>query len=199
MRRLISISTLIGALAAATASAALAAPVRYVLDPSHTYPSFEADHMGGLSIWRGKFNSSSGFVDFDREAQTGTLNARIDIASIDFGNDKLNGHAKSVDIFDAARYPTATYTGKLSDFEKGSPTKVVGVLTLKGVSKAVNLDIDGFLCKQNPMNGKEVCGADLSGTIDREDFGVDYGKSFGFDMQTKLAIQVEAVREQDHE
>jgi polyisoprenoid-binding protein YceI len=199
MKQRVSTFILIGIISALGASAALAAPVRYVLDPNHTYPSFEADHMGGLSTWRGKFNSSSGIVELDREAQTGSLTAKIDIASIDFGHDKMNEHARSADIFDAKGYPTATYTGKLAEFKNGAPTKVIGVLTLKGVSKSVNLDVHEFLCKNNPMNGKEVCGADISGTINRASFGVDFGNNMGFDMTTQLKIQVEAVREQDHE
>ena len=63
--------TLVAALSAVAATAAFAAPATYQLDPSHTYPSFEADHMGGLSKWRGKFEKSSGTVTLDRAAKTG--------------------------------------------------------------------------------------------------------------------------------
>ena len=51
------------------AGVASAEPVTYTIDPQHTYPSFEADHMGGLSVWRGKFNTSSGSVKLDRAAK----------------------------------------------------------------------------------------------------------------------------------
>ena len=60
------------------ASTAVAAPVTYKIDPEHVYPSFEADHFGGMSVWRGKFNSSSGTVVIDREAKTGTVDVSID-------------------------------------------------------------------------------------------------------------------------
>ncbi|HEX7115883.1 MAG TPA: YceI family protein [Steroidobacter sp.] len=178
-------------------SVATAAPVKYTIDPNHTYPSFEADHFGGLSTWRGKFNSTSGTIVLDREAATGSLDVKIDTASIDFGHEKLNEHAKSADMFDVEKYPEATYTGKLTKFVNGAPTEVEGSLTLKGVSKPVKLTIDRFLCKPNPMNKKEVCGANATARINREDFGIDYGKPYGFDMTTVLHIQVEAIRDSE--
>src|SRR5918992_5948038 len=87
-----------------TAGGAAAAPVKYTLDPDHTYPSFEADHFGGLSTWRGKFNKSSGTIVYDKEAGSGTLDVTIDTASIDTGHDKLNEHLKSNEkgMFDVA-------------------------------------------------------------------------------------------------
>ena len=179
---------------AGVAGLAIAAPVKYTVDASHTYPSFEADHMGGLSTWRGKFNETSGNVTLDKEAQTGTIDIKIATASIDFGNDKLNQHATGAEIFDAQKFPVTTYTGKLTGFKNGAPTEVDGTLQLHGVSKPVKLKIDRFLCKINPMSKKEVCGANATAKINREDFGVSYGKAYGFNMDTTLAIQVEAVR-----
>ena len=177
---------------AGAATLAVAAPVKYTVDPNHTYPSFKADHMGGLSVWRGKFNSTSGTVTLDKEAQTGTLDIKIDVASIDFGHDKMNKHATSAEMFDTAKFPVATYTGKLAGFKNGAPTEVDGTLVLHGVSKPVKLKIDKFMCKPSPMTKKEVCGADATGTINRGDFGVSYGKDYGFNMETVLEIQVEA-------
>lgn len=185
---------LLATVATIAATAALAAPVTYTLDPDHTYPSFEADHLGGLSTWRGKFNASSGTVVMDREAGTGTLEVTVDATSIDFGHDKLNEHARSADIFDVAKFPVATYTGKLAKFVDGAPTEVHGELTLKGVTKPLVLQIDRFVCKPHPMLKKEACGANATAAFDRDSFGVDYGKAYGFDMRTLLRIQVEAIR-----
>lgn len=191
-------STIKGILAAAAlvgvAGAALAAPVKYNIDPTHTYPSFEVDHMGGLSTWRGKFNSSSGTVTVDKEAKTGDLEVKIDTASIDFGNDEMSEHTRGPDMLNAEKFPTATYKGKLANFKDGAPTEVDGTLELHGVTKPVKLKINSFLCKQNPMSKKDVCGADASGAFKRDDFGVDYAKQFGFKMDVKLQIQVEAVK-----
>lgn len=175
--------------------AALAAPTTYIVDPNHTYPSFEADHMGGVSVWRGKFNSSSGTITLDRQAQSGAVDIKIDPASIDFGNEKLNGHAKGPDMFDVEKFPTASYTGKLVGFKNGAPTEVDGSLTLHGVTKPVKLRINKFMCKPHPMSKKEVCGADASGSFKRDEFGLGYGQQMGFDMNINLQIQVEAVKQ----
>jgi len=177
----------------ALAGAAAAAPVSYEIDPQHTYPSFEADHMGGMSVWRGKINSSAGKIVLDKQAGTGTVDVTIDMKTIDFGIDALNAHAQTPDIFDTAKYPTATYTGKLAKFQNGAPTEVDGTLTLHGVTKPVTLKINSFQCKDHPMKKKEFCGADASATINRDDFGVDFGKQMGFKMGVTLRIQIEAT------
>ncbi|GFE80757.1 polyisoprenoid-binding protein [Steroidobacter agaridevorans] len=189
-----SLLALAVAAAALTAGAVSAAPVKYNIDPNHTYPSFTADHMGGLSNWRGKINSSSGTVTLDKEAQSGTVDVKMDMSAIDFGHEKMNTHAKSAEIFNVEQFPNATYTGKLVNFKNGAPTEIDGSLTLHGVTKPVKLKINSFLCKPNPMNKKETCGADASGKIDREEFGVDYGKGYGFKQEVELQIQVEAVK-----
>jgi polyisoprenoid-binding protein YceI len=176
------------------AGSALAAPVTYDVDPGHTYPSFEADHMGGLSVWRGKFDKSSGTIVVDKDKSTGTVDITIDTSSVDFGHEKLNEHTKGPDLFDVTKYPTATYKGTLVKFVNGAPTAVDGQFTLHGVTKPLTLTIDSFLCKPNPMTKKEVCGADAKATFNRKDFGMPYGEAYGFKMDVKLSIQVEAVR-----
>ena len=175
-------------------SVLVAAPTTYNIDPSHTYPSFEADHFGGMSVWRGKFTKSSGTVTLDREAKSGTVDITIDATSISFGMEKMDNHAKGPDMFDVEKFPTATYKGKLAKFKKGAPTEVDGELTLHGVTKPVTLKINSFKCMQHPMMKKEFCGADASATFNRADFGVSYGQKNGFNMNVKLSIQVEAVK-----
>jgi polyisoprenoid-binding protein YceI len=187
-------ATLLASALLLAGGAALAAPVTYNLDPNHTYPSFEADHMGGLSTWRGKFNKSSGKVVLDREAKSGSIEVTVDMDSIDFGHDKMNAHAKKEDIFDVAKYPTAVYKGSFSKFDGDRPTEVQGELTMRGVTKPLTLNIEKFLCKPHPMLKKEACGADASATFSRDDFGVDYGKQHGFHQEVTLRIQVEGIR-----
>jgi polyisoprenoid-binding protein YceI len=177
----------------ALAGAAVAAPKTYNIDPSHTFPSFEADHMGGMSLWRGKLNTSSGKITLDKEAGTGSVEITMDMKSIDFGHQGLNDHAQTPDLFDTAKFPTATYAGKLVKFQNGAPTEVEGTLTLHGVTKPVTLKVNSFQCKEHPMQKKEFCGADASATINRADFGVNFGENFGFKMDVMLRISVEAV------
>ena len=176
------------------AAAAYADPVTYQVDPAHTYPSFEADHFGGLSVWRGKFDTSSGTIVLDKGKGSGSVDITVDASSIDFGNPKLNEHAKSAEMFDVAKYPTATYKGKLTGFKDGAPTQVEGTFTLHGVTKPLNLTINSFKCVNSPMDKKEHCGADASGTLNRADYGIPFGDKYGFKMEVKLAIQVEGAR-----
>ena len=176
---------------AGVASVAFAADT-YTIDPGHTYPSFEADHMG-ISILRGKFTKTSGTIVLDRAAKTGTIDITIDANSLDFGHEKLNAHAKNPDMFDVAKFPTATYKSKSIRFEGENPVAVDGELTLHGVTKPVSLAINKFKCIMHPMMKKEVCGADASGTFQRSDFGINYGLP-RFSPEVKLLISVEAVK-----
>lgn len=186
--------TLMSVFYAVSATVAIAEPVTYKIDPRHTFPSFEADHQGGISVWRGKIERSSGSIVIDREAQTGTIDVTMDMDSINFGLDEMTAHAKAEDILDVAQFPTAVYTGTLMNFTKdGEPTAVEGELTLHGVTQPVVLSINRFRCHTNNA-GADVCGADVSATINRDDFGVTYGLANGFLMYVNLEIQVEAQR-----
>src|SRR5690606_32904793 len=83
---------------------ATAAETTYDLDPAHTFPSFEADHLGGLSVWRGKFNRSRGSVSLDRAAGDGRLEVVVDTASVDFGLDAMDEHARGEGLLDVAQW-----------------------------------------------------------------------------------------------
>jgi polyisoprenoid-binding protein YceI len=171
-----------------------AKPITYEIDSSHTFPAFEADHMGGLSLWRGKINSTSGEIVLDKDKETGSVNVIMDMSTIDFGHEGMNKHAKNSDMFDVEKYPEAVYKGNLTDFIDGAPTKVKGSLTLHGVTKPVDLDIKSFKCRLHPFKLKQVCGADAYGNIMRDDFGIDYAKRLGFKMEVALRIGVEAIK-----
>lgn len=176
----------------AALSHAIAAPATYKIDPSHTFPSFEAEHIG-ISVWRRKFNASSGTVTLDRVAKTGSIEVDIDTASVDFGHDALNTLAVGKDLFDAAKYRPAHYKGTLAGFTNGAPTQAVGTLTLHGVTRPVNLQLILFKCILHPLLKRELCGADAVTTIQRDEFGITAGKDYGFKMDVALRIQVEAV------
>ena len=190
------ISMLCSALCAiVTSTTAFAAPANYTIDPNHTFPSFEADHMG-ISYWRGKFNANEGKVVLDKDAGKGSVEVTIDLASIDFGQDKLDEWARGKEFFETAKYPKATYKGRLEQFANGAPAKLVGELSLHGVTRPLTLTIDRFKCIPHPLYKRELCGADAVGTFDRSKFGLDAGKDYGFDMSVALHIQVEALRDE---
>jgi len=186
--RSLLLSTLLGA----ASTLAAATPATYKIDPDHTYPSFEADHMG-VSVWRGKMTKSSGTVTLDKTAGTGDVDVTVDLASIDFGLKALNHWAVGHEFFDAKRHPKAVYKGRLDAFVDGAPTQVVGELSLHGVTRPLTLKINSFKCVPHPMLRRELCGADALGVFRRDEFGLAAGKDYGFNMDVTLRIQVETL------
>jgi len=182
---------------AAALAGAHAAPVRYAIDAEHTFPSFEVDHMG-MSVWRGRFDRTSGTVLLDAAAQRGSVDIEIDAASVDFGHQGMNEQVRGPGILDVEKYPSATYRGNFANFAGGMPRELRGELTLHGVTRPVRLQIVSFRClKEHPRNKRETCGADARGTFNRSDFGIDVGLNMGFKPAVHLRIQVEAVRAAD--
>ena len=189
-------SALAATMAMVFAGSACAAPVTYKVDPDHTYPSFEADHMG-ISVWRGKMTRSSGTVTYDKSTGSGTVDIAVDLSSIDFGQDKLNEWARGAEFFNIEKYPKATYKGRFAGAPaKGTPAQVAGELTLHGVTRPVMLKINAIKCIPHPLFKRELCGADAVGTFNRDDFGLDMGKEYGFRMDVTLRIQAEALATQ---
>ncbi|HEV2110029.1 MAG TPA: YceI family protein [Gammaproteobacteria bacterium] len=178
---------------AALTCTAVAAPVTYTADPNHTHPAFEVDHMGGVSVWRGFFKKATGTIVLDKAAGTGTVDMDIDLNSAVMPNDALTAELPGDKFFQANKYPTAHYHGTLGGFVNGAPTTVTGELNLHGVTKPVNLKILSFKCIMHPFYKVEDCGADATGTFNRDDFGIDGGKAYGFNMGVTLRIQVEAL------
>lgn len=178
--------------AAVIALPAYAAPEKYVIDPDHTYPSFEMPHMG-ISVWRGKFTRSTGEVTLDLAAHRGSVKIEIASGSIDFGHPGMETHAITEDWLNTKKYPTMTYAGTLR-FDGDTPSGIDGMLTLRGVTKPVKLTINTFTCIDHPYYKKPVCGADASGEFDRADFGMTQYTDNGMG-RMRLQIQVEAFKD----
>ncbi len=166
-----------------------AAEQQFKIDPDHTYPSFEFPHMG-ISVWRGKFDKTSGTVTLDREARTGSVEVRVDAASVDFGHRLMNEVAASDQWLDVERFPVMRYRGPMV-FEGDTPVAVEGELTLLAVTRPVRLRINSFKCTTHPLFRREVCGADAEGDLDRADFGMTRYPEMA---RIHLRIQVEAMR-----
>lgn len=165
----------------------------YNIDPSHTYPSFEADHMG-LSVWRGKFTKSSGKIVLDRQSKTGgSIEIAIDASTIDFGHAKMNEKARGDEMFNVAKYPMVTFKSTTLKFEGDKLVAVDGEMTMLGITKPLSLTLTHFKCLIHPLHKREVCGADAYGRFDRSEFGMNIGLP-RFSPEIKLAIQVEGIK-----
>jgi polyisoprenoid-binding protein YceI len=186
---------LLATVIAGSALTAGAAPESYTIDPMHTYPSLEFSHMG-MSVWRGKFNKTSGKVTLDRQAKTGTVEITIDVSSINFGLAAMDEKARSDDFFDTGTFPTAAYKGKIQ-FAGDKPKTVEGQITIRGVTRPATLSINLFNCMPHPMLKKEVCGADAEGEVNWSEYGMklsQYGQ--GDAGKVRLRIQVEALKDE---
>jgi len=178
---------------ACAAVTAHATPERFDIETHHTYPSLEFPHMG-LSIWRGKFNKSSGTVVLDRHAKTGTVDVTVEVDSINFGHELMNKAALAADLLNPEKYPTMRYKGTIV-FAGDKPASVDGQLTLLGVTKPVKLVFNSFNCIDHPFYKREACGADLEGDLNRADFGMT--KYVEYDTgKIHMRISVEAVKSQ---
>lgn len=174
-------------------SAGGASAQTYNVEPGHTYPSFEADHMG-LSFWRGKFTKSAGKIVLDRGSKTGgSIDITIDASTVDFGHAKMNEKARGEEIFNVAKYPAITYKSTALKYDGDKLVSVDGEMTMLGITKPMPLTISHFKCIIHPMLKREVCGADAHGRFDRSDYGMNIGLP-RFSPEIKLAIQVEAIK-----
>lgn len=164
----------------------------YTVDPRHSFPSFEVNHMG-LSTQRGRFNVTGGKITLDRSAKTGEVFIEIDSKSVNTGLEELEKHLKGEDFFNVEKHPRITFKSTRVDFDEDRPKAVHGDLTLLGVTRPVVLSISSFNCRVHPMNKKYVCGADASATIKRSEFGMSYAVPAVSD-EVKLFIQIEAFK-----
>lgn len=175
-----------------TGYAAANAADSYTVDPRHTFPSFEIDHLG-FSLQRGRFNRTSGSVLLDPENGTGRIKIEIDSASISTGLPELEQHLRGEDFLDAARYPKIKFSSDRLSYADDKLMSVDGFLTLHGVTHPVHLTVDHFHCGLNMIAMKYVCGANATTTIKRSDFGVDkYAPALADDV--KIEIQIEATK-----
>lgn len=180
--------------ASLVAVAAQAAPATYAIDPTHTFVTFEIGHFGATTN-RGRFDKKEGSVQLDKAAKSGKVEITFDVTSVNTGTAAFNSHLQSADLFDAAKYPTIKFVADKFVFNGDKVSEVTGSLTLLGKTQPMTLKASQFACYDNPMLKREVCGGDFEATIDRTDFGMNYGVAWGFPKNVRLVVQVEAVKQ----
>ena len=181
-------------LAALSMGTAQAQSATYVLDPTHTFVTFEIGHFG-TSTNRGRFDKKEGTVQFDRAGKTGKVDLTIDATTISTGTPPFDKHLQSADLFNAAKFPTIQFSADQFRFNGDKVSEVAGKLTLLGQTHPVTLKANTFNCYQSPMLKREVCGGDFETTIDRTQWGMDYGVSFGMPKTVRLIVQAEAIKQ----
>ncbi len=189
-----SLFSLLAVAAATTFAAGAAQAANYAIDPTHTFVTFEIGHFGA-STNRGRFDKKQGTVEFDRAAKTGKVDITIDTTSVNSGTPQFDKHLQSPDLFDAAKHPTIKFVSDKFSFNGDKVSEVTGQLTLLGKTAPVTLKATQFNCYDSPMLKREVCGGDFETTIDRTQWGMNYGVEWGFPKNVRLVVQIEAVKQ----
>ena len=185
----------LAAVATMFAGAAQAQSANYAIDPTHTFVTFEISHFGA-SVNRARFDKKEGTVQFDRAGKTGKVEISFDATSVNSGTPAFDKHLQSADLFNAAAHPTIKFVSDKFVFKGDNVSEVTGQLTLLGKTAPITIKANKFTCYESPMLQKrEVCGGDFEATIDRTQWGMNYGVDWGFSKNVRLVVQVEAVKQ----
>jgi len=177
------------ALTGAVATSALAAPVTYGVDGTHTFPRFSYSHFG-YSTQLSSFSKTTGKVVFDAEAKKGSVDIVIDTKSVSTGFADFNEHIQGEDFLDTTKFPQATFKSTNVVFDGDKPQRIEGNLTIKGVTKPVTLTVTSFQAMPHPMLKKPAIGANAFTVIKRSEFNAGkYAPYVGDEVRIDIAIE----------
>jgi len=189
MKKFTSIIALLALLLPLTATAST-----WTLDPDHSTVQFKVRHLM-ISNVRGVFEKVSGTLNLDEKDITKSkVDVTIDTASVDTNIKKRDDHLRSVDFFDAAKFPTMTFTSTKVEKAGADKLKVFGNLSIKGKTRPVILEVENFSPEIKDPRGKERRGASATTNINRKDFGVNWSATMdngGMVVAEDVAIQLE--------
>jgi polyisoprenoid-binding protein YceI len=170
-------------------ASAMAAPVTYGVDGTHTYPRFSYSHFG-YSTQLSSFSKTTGKVVFDAEAKKGSVDIVIDMKSVNTGFADFNEHIQGEDFLDTAKFAQATFKSTKVVFDGDKPQSIEGQLTIKGVTKTVTLTVTSFQAMPHPMLKKPAIGANAFTVIKRSEFNAGkYAPYVGDDVRIDIAIE----------
>lgn len=194
----------IGLAAAVLPFTASAQAESYAIDPIHTFPYFDVEHLGFATL-RGRFDKTAGKFTIDRAAKTAALEIVVQTASVTTGDNERDGrprtrdeHLRTPDFFNIVEFPTMTYRSTVVKFSGDNPDSIEGNLTLLGVSKPVALKIERWKCGPDMVRtqGKRfMCGGNAVGSFKRTDFGMKFGAPTVIGDEVKLWISFYGFRQ----
>ena len=168
-------------------------PETYVIEPTHTFVTWEAKHFG-TSTSRGRFDKKDGSITIDTIAKTGKAEISIDLKSISTGTGVFDKILQGKNFFNSDEFPTAVFKGDQFKFDGDKVTEIAGTLTLNGKTNPVTLKASNYNCYTSPVFRKQVCGGDFDAFIKRSEYGMNYLVPFVSDA-TRLVIQIEAIKQ----
>ena len=166
--------TRLAALLLLVPSFALAAD--YKIDSAHSAASFSVRHLMVSNV-RGEFKNVNGTISYDeKNLDASKVDATIDVSTVNTGEPPRDGHLKSPDFFDVAKYPTINFKSK-QFYKEGGVLKIKGDLTIHGTTKEVVLTVDGPSAEVKDPWGNARFGASATTKINRQDYGVSWSKT----------------------
>lgn len=182
--------------------APLAGAATWEIDSAHSGAHFSVRHMMVSNV-RGDFGKVTGTVVFDaKNPKAAQVNATIDVSSINTREPKRDEHLRSPDFFDAAKFPTITFKSKRVEQAGEGKYKVVGDLTIRGVTKEVTLDVEGPAPEAKDPWGNVKSGATATTKINRKDFGLAWNKvletgGVAVGEEVKITLDIELNKKPD--
>lgn len=174
------------------------APGTYQLDPAHKRVGFVARHMM-VSKVRGEFGEASATITVAEDPTQSSVTATIQAASIDTGVADRDNHLRSGDFLDVEKFPTLEFRSTGIKSVDGNRFVLTGELTIKDVTRTVDLDVEFEGCGRSPF-GQDIFGFSASTEIDREDFGLTWNVALEtggvlVGKKVKIEIEGEAIRQ----
>jgi polyisoprenoid-binding protein YceI len=175
----------------------------WTIDASHTHVGFAVKHMM-ISTVRGRFTTYSGTLDIDTEDLTrSTVTGEIEVASIDTADAKRDEHLRSADFFDVENFPTMRFRSTRVESLGQDHYKVYGMLTIRGISQEIALDVEYAGMLQDPW-GNTKLGFSATASIQRKEFGLVWnaaldkggvlvGDQVKLDLDVQVALQAAPV------
>ncbi len=172
----------------------------WTIDPAHSTIGFSVRHLG-VSKVHGRFGTASAAVQIGADLASSTVTAEVDMASVDTGNADRDAHLRSPDFFDVEQFPTMSFrstgiSGSGDDFT------LTGELTIRGVTRPVELEVEFFGTETFPIDNSIHAGFEAKGTISRKDFGMEFNVPLGGDKymvadKVKIELDVQLVAPSD--
>ena len=170
------------------------------LDPSHTLVEFSAKHLM-FSTVKGNFKNVDATVDWDGADFTkSTVEAKIEVASLNTGDDKRDGHLHSADFLHVEEHPTLTFKSTHIEPVKDDEFRIIGDLTIRGITRPVTLDATFEGRGLSPW-GTEVAAFTAKTSFNRKDFGLNWNVALEaggvlVSEQVKIEIHAELIKQQ---
>jgi polyisoprenoid-binding protein YceI len=165
----------------------------YRVDPLHTATTFSVNHLG-LSLQRGSFGRTTGTVMLDRAAKKGSIDVAIDAASVTSGSPSREELLRGEDYFNVAQFPIVTFKSTSLKFDGDRVVGADGELMIRGVTKPVTLSVADFKCVIHPATKKPACGAEVTASVKRSEFGMTKNQASTAD-DVSITVAIEAIQQ----